>query len=132
MITLLLVISGNTKAQNNMLDNKQERIVTISSFAARGELEKLKLELVAGLEAGLTVNEIKEILVHRMPTQVSPEACVDRKLLWPCSMNAKQTTSTITGRAKHYLLPTHVINTNGVKKYFPNYSALPRPKAVPQ
>lgn len=65
IITLLLVTSGNMKAQeNNMLDKKQEKIVTISSFAARGELEKLKPELIAGLEAGLTVNEIKEILVH--------------------------------------------------------------------
>jgi len=64
MITLLLGISGNTHAQNDMLDKKQEKIVTISSFTARGELEKLKLELIAGLEAGLTVNEIKEVLVH--------------------------------------------------------------------
>ena len=64
IITLLLVISGSINAQENMLDKKQEKIVTIYSFAARGELEKLKPELVAGLESGLTVNEIKEILVH--------------------------------------------------------------------
>lgn len=72
IMTVLLGISVNTYAQNNnMLSKKQEsldrrsqKIVTISSFAARGELEKLKPELVAGLEAGLTVNEIKEILVH--------------------------------------------------------------------
>jgi len=64
IITVLLGISGNLNAQNNMLDNKQEKIVTISAFTARGDLDKLKPELVAGLEAGLTVNEIKEVLVH--------------------------------------------------------------------
>ena len=62
--TLLLGISGNLFAQNNMLDKKQEKTVTIAAFTARGDLDKLKPELVAGLEAGLTVNEIKEILVH--------------------------------------------------------------------
>lgn len=65
---LLLITTGNMDAQNNiqnnMLSEKQEKIVTISSFTAIGELDKLKPELVGGLEAGLTVNEIKEVLVH--------------------------------------------------------------------
>lgn len=64
IIMLLLVVSGNVNAQDNMLSKKQEKIITISAFAARGELEKLKPELSAGLDAGLTVNEIKEVLVH--------------------------------------------------------------------
>jgi len=55
---------GNVNAQSDMLSKKQEKIITISSFTAKGELEKLKPELVGGLEAGLTVNEIKEVLVH--------------------------------------------------------------------
>lgn len=63
-IILLLALSGNIQAQNDMLSKKQQKIVTISSFTAKGELDKLKPELVAGLEAGLTVNEIKEVLVH--------------------------------------------------------------------
>lgn len=50
--------------QNNMLSKKQEKIITISAFTAKGELDKLKIELNAGLDAGLTVNEIKEVLVH--------------------------------------------------------------------
>lgn len=64
IMTVLLGISGNIYAQNDMLDKKQEKIVTIAAFTARGELDKLKPELAAGLEAGLTVNEIKEVLVH--------------------------------------------------------------------
>lgn len=46
------------------LDARQQKIVTIAALASKGELDKLKPELSAGLEAGLTVNEIKEVLVH--------------------------------------------------------------------
>lgn len=64
LIMLLLGLSGNINAQDNMLSKKQEKIVTISAFTAKGELDKLRIELSAGLDAGLTVNEIKEVLVH--------------------------------------------------------------------
>ena len=68
VIMLLLSISCNANAQIDMhkdlLSKQQEKIITIAAFAAKGELNKLKPELAAGLEAGLTVNEIKEVLVH--------------------------------------------------------------------
>lgn len=66
-ISLAILFAGmseNINAQNDMLSKKQEKIITISAFTAKGELGKLKSELNAGLEAGLTVNEIKEVLVH--------------------------------------------------------------------
>ncbi|VBB08608.1 Hypothetical protein LUCI_3886 [Lucifera butyrica] len=46
------------------LDAKQRGIVTIAAFTANGDLEKLKTALNEGLDAGLTVNEIKEVLVQ--------------------------------------------------------------------
>jgi 4-carboxymuconolactone decarboxylase len=46
------------------LDIKHESIVTISAFTAKGDLVQLKHAMNNGLNAGLTVNEIKEILVH--------------------------------------------------------------------
>ena len=49
---------------DNELSLKEKSIITISSLTAIGKLSKLKTELNAGLEAGLTVNEIKETLVH--------------------------------------------------------------------
>jgi len=46
------------------LNAKQKSIVSIAAFAANGDLNSLESELNAGLDAGLTVNKTKEILVH--------------------------------------------------------------------
>lgn len=46
------------------LDARQEKIVTIAAFTANGDLPKLKTALQGGLDAGLKVNEIKEILIQ--------------------------------------------------------------------
>jgi 4-carboxymuconolactone decarboxylase len=49
---------------NQALSTKQQSIIPIAAFTATGDLDKLKTALNEGLDAGLTVNEIKEILVH--------------------------------------------------------------------
>ena len=49
---------------NQALDIKQQSIISIAAVTAKGDLSKLKTELNKGLDAGLTVNEIKEVLVH--------------------------------------------------------------------
>jgi 4-carboxymuconolactone decarboxylase len=49
---------------NQALSTKQQSIVPIAAFTAIGDLAKLRTALYDGLDAGLTVNEIKEILVH--------------------------------------------------------------------
>lgn len=46
------------------LDNKQQAIVAISALTAKGDLVHLQKSLNDGLSAGLTINEIKEVLVH--------------------------------------------------------------------
>jgi len=64
---LILSFAALSKAQtvNTLaLSPIQQSIVTISAFTANGDLEKLKTSLNEGLDAGLTVNEIKEILVQ--------------------------------------------------------------------
>ncbi|WP_321998989.1 (R)-mandelonitrile lyase [Priestia megaterium] len=52
------------KNETQALNAKQENIVTIAAFTADGDLSQLKNALYEGLDAGLTVNEIKEILVQ--------------------------------------------------------------------
>ena len=46
------------------LNARQQSIVTIAAFTANGELDDLSTALNAGLDAGLAVNEIKEVLVQ--------------------------------------------------------------------
>jgi alkylhydroperoxidase/carboxymuconolactone decarboxylase family protein YurZ len=49
---------------NQALSTKQQSMIPIAAFTAKGDLDRLKTALQEGLAAGLTVNEIKEILVH--------------------------------------------------------------------
>ncbi len=60
----IVTISEAQTMKNEALNAKQERIVTIASFTANGDLSKLKTALNEGLDVGLTINEIKEILVQ--------------------------------------------------------------------
>ncbi len=53
-----------SKSINQALDSKQQSIVTISAFTAIGDLVQLRKALSDGLDARLTINEIKEILVQ--------------------------------------------------------------------
>lgn len=59
-----ILYAQNTPHKNVSLSQKEQSIVAISAFTAKGDLTTLKPELNAGLDAGLTVNEIKEALVH--------------------------------------------------------------------
>ena len=52
----------NTTTQT--LDGKHQSIVAISAFTAKGDLVQLQKVLNEGLDAGLTINEIKEVLVQ--------------------------------------------------------------------
>ena len=46
------------------LNDRRQGIVTIAAFTASGDLDRLKPALQEGLDAGLTINEIKEVLVQ--------------------------------------------------------------------
>lgn len=59
-----VTISEAQTVKNGGLNAKQENIVTIAAFTANGNIERLKTALHEGMDAGLTVNEIKEILVQ--------------------------------------------------------------------
>ncbi|MDL2264179.1 carboxymuconolactone decarboxylase family protein [Synergistaceae bacterium OttesenSCG-928-I11] len=55
-------VSGASDAE--ILTPRREKIGTIASFTAKGDIPRLKKELHAGLEAGLSINEIKEVLMQ--------------------------------------------------------------------
>jgi 4-carboxymuconolactone decarboxylase len=54
----------SAQSVNKLLDAKEQSMVTIAAFTANGDLDKLKPALHSGLDAGLTINEIKEVLVQ--------------------------------------------------------------------
>lgn len=48
----------------NEMPLPMQKIALIAAFTASGDMERLKTVLTEGLEAGLTVNQIKEVLIH--------------------------------------------------------------------
>src|SRR5512133_59134 len=56
-------------AQDNMstkgiLSPKEQSIIAIAAYTAKLDLLKLKPALISGLESGLTINQIKEVIIH--------------------------------------------------------------------
>jgi 4-carboxymuconolactone decarboxylase len=69
MVSLLIPVltigsEGNKMEKHHALNQKQQCIIPIAAFTAEGDINRLKPALSKGLDAGLTVNEIKEVLVH--------------------------------------------------------------------
>ncbi len=66
LVCIALCITNPTEANDKMnpLTTKEEKIALISAYTAKGDMPNLKLALAAGLDAGLTVNEIKEVLIQ--------------------------------------------------------------------
>ncbi|SHN22327.1 carboxymuconolactone decarboxylase family protein [Chitinophaga sp. CF418] len=72
LIALIITLSSisvtlnaqTTQNEKLILSSKEQSLVAIAASTAKGNLSKLKTELNTGLEAGLTVNQIKEIIVH--------------------------------------------------------------------
>lgn len=61
---LLMSIISNAKGNMDTLNSRQRSITTIAVFTAKGNLPQLQDALHDGLDHGMTVNEIKEVLVH--------------------------------------------------------------------
>lgn len=55
---------NEVKSVKNTLSNQQQAIIPIAAFAATGDLESLNRALNQGLDDGLTINEIKAVLVQ--------------------------------------------------------------------
>lgn len=60
----VLLCSNLWAASSDTLAPRQRAIVAIAAHTANGDLNALERNLVEGLQAGLTVNEIKEVLIQ--------------------------------------------------------------------
>ncbi len=59
-----MIFLGENAMAEDALNIKQKSIATAASYAARGNLAGLRQALANGLDAGITVNEFKEIFVQ--------------------------------------------------------------------
>jgi 4-carboxymuconolactone decarboxylase len=69
LLFVLMAVAMKMNAQSNTspdkaLSKQEQSIAAISALTAAGDLENLTIELNKGLDAGLTVEETKEILVQ--------------------------------------------------------------------
>ena len=58
------IVTTEALAMNEALDAKQKAMVAMSALSGAGDLSNLKTSLSRALDAGLTVQEIKEVLVQ--------------------------------------------------------------------
>ena len=49
---------------NKVLTLREQAIVAVASYTGKGDLEHLKAAFVRALEAGMTINEVNEVLIH--------------------------------------------------------------------
>lgn len=69
VLTIQLGVITSLNAQTNMktdkpLTNKEQSIIPIAAFTTKGDTQQLRTALNSGLDAGLNINEIKEIIVQ--------------------------------------------------------------------
>lgn len=57
-------VDAQTPPDGKPLSEKQKAIIVIAALTAKGDLEKLKPAVNKGLDAGLTINECKEVFLH--------------------------------------------------------------------
>lgn len=64
IFTFCMGVHAMAQTQVASLSDRQRSIVLVAAFTASGDMDRLSPALNAGLDAGLTVNEIKEVLVQ--------------------------------------------------------------------
>lgn len=58
------VSEEKTMNTSESLDQRRQALVPVAAFTANGDLDRLKIAMHEGLDAGLTINEIKEVVVQ--------------------------------------------------------------------
>lgn len=64
----MVCVTSSAMAQipkaEQVMEKKQQHIVEVAALVGKGDLTKLKSTLAEGLNDGMTVNEIKEVMIH--------------------------------------------------------------------
>ena len=86
------IVTSQTPKAEQAMDSKRQHITEVAALTGKGDLDKLKIVLIDGLNDGMAVSELKEVMV-RVP-------CADCKHWLRYLTSVKQKASKMTGDAK--------------------------------
>ena len=58
------IVTSQTPKAEQAMDSKRQHITEVAALTGKGDLDKLKIVLIDGLNDGMTVSELKEVMVH--------------------------------------------------------------------
>ena len=64
LMSCVLALAANSALSSQELTSRQKHIIAIAAYTGRGDLHQLQPALNAALDSGLTINEIRKVLVH--------------------------------------------------------------------
>ena len=58
------IVTSQTPKAEQAMDSKRQHITEVAALTGKGDLDKLKIVLINGLNDGMAVSELKEVMVH--------------------------------------------------------------------
>ena len=58
------IVPSQTPKAEQAMDSKRQHITEVAALTGKGDLDKLKIVLIDGLNDGMAVSELKEVMVH--------------------------------------------------------------------
>lgn len=58
------IVTSQTPKAEQAMDSKRQHITEVAALTGKGDLDKLKIVLIDGLNDGMAVSELKEVMVH--------------------------------------------------------------------
>ena len=58
------IVTSQTPKAEQAMDSKRQYITEVAALTGKGDLDKLKIVLIDGLNDGMAVSELKEVMVH--------------------------------------------------------------------
>ena len=58
------IVTSQTPKAEQAMDSKRQHITEVAALTGKGDLDKLKTVLIVGLNDGMAVSELKEVMVH--------------------------------------------------------------------
>ena len=94
------IVTSQTPKAEQAMDSKRQHITEVAALTGKGDLDKLKTVLIDGLNDGMAVSELKEVMVHAYAYCGFPRALRGLQTLVAVLDERKAKASKMTGDAK--------------------------------